>query len=70
MNKPVVLAVLAVVIGIGGYWAFESYQERQRMKTWETLMEGDECTACSARKAALKKNLDERKAETEAGQAQ
>ncbi|NQV44019.1 MAG: hypothetical protein HQ501_03900 [Rhodospirillales bacterium] len=72
MKKRTTLALLVAVIGIGGYWAYGSYQEHQRMKAWESLMEGDDCDVCSARKAALVKNVEERKAraETEAEQAQ
>ena len=64
MNKHTVLAILGIIIGIGGYWAFESYQEHQRMKAWESLMEGDDCDVCAARKAAMGKNLEERKEKT------
>ncbi len=66
MKKRTTLALLVTVIGIGSYWAYESYQEHQRIKTWESLMEGDDCDVCSARKAAMGKNVEERKARTEA----
>ncbi len=68
MNKQTFLLVAVVVIGLGGYWAYESYQEQKRMEAWESLLTGDDCDTCAARKASIKKIQDERKAKEAAEQ--
>lgn len=68
MNRRAIIAVsvAVVVAGVGSFWAYESYQERQRMEAWETLLKGDGCDECAARKASVAKKQEERKAK-EAG---
>ena len=61
-NRRAILAFVVVAAGIGGYWAYESYQERQRMEAWESLLNDGGCDACAARKAGVVKSQEERKA--------
>jgi len=62
MNKRGLLVVAILVIGVGGYWAYGAYQEEQRMKAWESLLNDPGCDACAARKTSIAKKQEERKA--------
>lgn len=62
MNKSGLLLVVAVVIGVGGYWAYDAYQEQQRAEAWKSLLSDTGCDACAARKASIAKKQEEREA--------
>jgi len=68
MNKrttlvvAVAVAVAVAIVGVGGYWAYESYRGDQRMKAWEFLLNEDSCDVCAARKAGIAEKQEEQKA--------
>lgn len=62
MNKNRLWLIAVLIIGIGGYWAYDAYQEQKRQATWDALLSGPDCDSCAARKQSMAKNVEERKA--------
>ena len=52
-HRPFLVILALLAVGIGGNVAWQAYQDHQRDKAWESVLEGIDCSACSARKASV-----------------
>ena len=62
-HRRFLILLVLLVVGIGGNVAWNAYEDHQREEAWESLLEGSDCTACSAPKASMTEKANKRKAE-------
>jgi predicted negative regulator of RcsB-dependent stress response len=62
-RHPYLILLALFVIGVGGNVAWQAYEDHQRAAAFETLLDGVDCSTCSARKASVADKAAKRKAE-------
>ena len=57
--RTLLIVITMVVIGAGGKFAYDAYQDHERQKMWEMLSSPASCNTCAARKANLKRRRED-----------
>ncbi len=62
-RHPYLVLVAVLIVGIGGNFAWQAYEDHQRAEAFKVLLDGVDCSSCAARKASVAEKAQQRREE-------